>query len=139
MMRQVVPGPFRARKLGTGVWCLASAAAAGAEICLRGAGAETAELLEDANLGAVTAVAVEWVADGVRVALGTGPGARRLTARCAVVHLPLAHLYDALPLARFDDEAQRFWRRVFRLLRLPGGRFLLRLLTRGRRGARGAP
>jgi hypothetical protein len=81
---------------------------------------------------------VEWVADGVRVALGTGPGARQLTARSAVVHLPLAHLYEALPLAGFDDQAQRFWRRVFRLLRLPGGRFLLRLLTRGRRAARGA-
>jgi hypothetical protein len=42
-------------------------------------------------------------------------------------------LYDSLPLADFDRSAQRFWNRVFRVMRLPGGRFLLRFLARGGR------
>jgi len=137
MKQQVVPGPFRASNLGPGAWHLTSLRADGPEIYLRGAAAEAAELLADASLRPVTAVAVEWVADGVRVALGTGAGARSLTARSAEIHLPMAQLYAALPLARFDARARRFWSRVFRLLRLPGGRFLLRFLARSRRATRG--
>jgi hypothetical protein len=45
------------------------------------------------------------------------------------VHEPLQDLYEGLPLASIDADARRFWRRVFRLVRLPGGRYLLRLLT----------
>jgi hypothetical protein len=39
-------------------------------------------------------------------------------------------LYESLPLVSIDANARRFWRRVFRLVRIPGGRFLLKLLTR---------
>jgi len=118
---------------------MTSAAAAGPDIYLWGAGAEAAQLFEHANLEALTVVAVEWVAGDVRLSLGTGTGARHLTARSVVIHLPLAHLYEALPLADFDAGARRFWMRVFRLLRLPGGRFLLRFLVRNRRAARNGP
>jgi len=38
-------------------------------------------------------------------------------------------LYAALPLAQFDRRARRFWRRVFLLVRIPGGRSLLGMLT----------
>jgi hypothetical protein len=38
-----------------------------------------------------------------------------------------------LPLASIDADARRFWRRVFRLVRIPGGRYLLKVLTRARR------
>jgi len=34
------------------------------------------------------------------------------------------------PLASIDADARRFWHRVFRLVRIPGGRYLLKLLTR---------
>jgi hypothetical protein len=61
---------------------------------------------------------------------------RTVKARSAIVHEPLAHLYDAFPLAGLDAKARRFWRRVFRLVRIPGGRYLLGVLahrTRDRR------
>jgi hypothetical protein len=38
-----------------------------------------------------------------------------------------------LPLVSFDDKARRFWRRVFRLVRIPGGRHLLGVLARRNR------
>jgi hypothetical protein len=50
-----------------------------------------------------------------------------------IVHEPLGRMYESLPLAGIDANARRFWRRVFWLVRLPGGRYLLKLLTRGRR------
>jgi hypothetical protein len=40
----------------------------------------------------------------------------------------LGHLYESLPLVSIDADARRFWRRVFRLVRIPGGRFLLKIL-----------
>jgi hypothetical protein len=55
-------------------------------------------------------------------------------AAAAIVHEPLGRLYESLPLANIDANARRFWRRVFRLVRLPGGRYLLKLLTRVGRG-----
>jgi len=51
----------------------------------------------------------------------------------AIVHEPLEHLYERLPLISIDADARRFWRRVFRLVRIPGGRYLLKLLARSRR------
>ena len=38
------------------------------------------------------------------------------------------------PLAGLDEKARRFWRRVFRLVRIPGGRHLLGVLARRSRG-----
>jgi hypothetical protein len=54
--------------------------------------------------------------------------------RGAIVHEPLPKLYAELPLAGFDERARRFWRRVFRLVRIPGGRHLLGVLARRPRG-----
>ena len=51
-------------------------------------------------------------------------------AQSAIVHEPLPHLYETLPLVRFDAKARRFWRRVFRLMRIPGGRHLIGALAR---------
>jgi hypothetical protein len=53
------------------------------------------------------------------------------------IHTPKTRLYENLPLASFDRDAQRFWKRVFRLIRIPGGRLLLGAITRRRRGRRG--
>jgi hypothetical protein len=52
----------------------------------------------------------------------------------AIVHQPLARLYDGLPLAEFDSKTRRFWGRVFTLVRIPGGRHLLGVLARRSRG-----
>jgi hypothetical protein len=47
-----------------------------------------------------------------------------------IVHEPLAQLYEGLPLARTDPKSRRFWRRVFWLVRIPGGRLLLAAVAR---------
>ena len=78
---------------------------------------------------------VERRADGVRLTLSAGGRARLLTADSAVIHEPAKGLYEALPLAGFDAGARRFWKRIFRLMRLPGGRFLLGLFARRARSA----
>jgi hypothetical protein len=54
-------------------------------------------------------------------------------AQSASIQEPQNALYERLPLASFDARAQRFWRRVFLLARLPGGAALLRALARRRR------
>ncbi|HMH88482.1 MAG TPA: hypothetical protein VK523_07555, partial [Steroidobacteraceae bacterium] len=58
----------------------------------------------------------------------SGDRVATVEAASAIVHEPLEHLYESLPLVSIDADARRFWRRVFRLVRLPGGRFLLRIL-----------
>ena len=59
-------------------------------------------------------------------------------AASAIVHEPLEHLYERLPLVSIDADARRFWRRVFRLVRIPGGRYLLKVL-RARGGDKRSP
>jgi hypothetical protein len=131
MMHQTLSGPFFARHLGSGVWQLTTGAAAGPEIFLRDARPDKPELIVDMS---ITTLGVEWRIDGVRVALSGANGVRFLTAGSALIHEPRVHLYEALPLAVFDSDAKRFWKRVFRLMRIPGGRLLLRFLARGRPG-----
>jgi hypothetical protein len=63
----------------------------------------------------------------------SGERAVSVCAASAIVHEPLERLYESLPLASIDADARRFWRRVFRLVRIPGGRYLLKVLTRARR------
>jgi hypothetical protein len=129
--RRTVCGRFEVRDLGSGAWHLSTGAAAGPEIYLTGT-----EPLAAASLrGAVaSAVAIDWRDDGVLVALTTAEGTAALQARNALIHEPLTSLYAGLPLASFDDAARRFWRRVFRLVRIPGGRHLLGLIARRSRG-----
>ena len=54
-------------------------------------------------------------------------------AKSAIVHEPLPFLYEALPLASVDAKHRRFWRSIFRIVRIPGGRYLLGVLARRRR------
>jgi hypothetical protein len=72
-------------------------------------------------------ISIEWHADGVIVSL---PGAAPIRARSAMVHEPKPELYAVLPLPRFAESQRRFWWRVFRLVRIPGGRWLLTRLAR---------
>jgi hypothetical protein len=83
---------------------------------------------------------VEWRrdgnGDGAVVTLTTGGGTVQIHARTVILHEPVALLYDQLPLMRLDDAARRFWRRVFWLVRIPGGRRLLGLVARRSAGAK---
>ncbi|MDE2306616.1 MAG: hypothetical protein KGL34_13730 [Gammaproteobacteria bacterium] len=59
------------------------------------------------------------------------PGAGgEASAGFALLHEPLPDLYDELPLGTYDPATERFWRRVMRIARLPGGPWLIGLLAR---------
>jgi hypothetical protein len=134
-MHKTLSGPFSVRNLGAGAWHLVSGETSGTEIYLRGAGALAPELLQDPT---VSRLDLDWRNEGVKIAVAGTAGVRHLTARTVVVHEPRPRLYKSLPLAGFDADAQRFWRRVFRLIRIPGGRFLLRYIARRGGGKRAA-
>lgn len=139
-------GPFSAFDAGNGAWRLSGRSNAGApstvpsgvpsavQILLRGASDNAAEIFADASR--IEQVTLEWSRDLVIVTLTLAGGAAALTARSAIVHEPQPNLYRCLPLADFDAGARAFWKRVFRLMQIPGGRFLLGLLTRLGRRAR---
>ncbi len=78
-----------------------------------------------------TAVNVEWLA-GKRVVLTLQDGSQSVALSCdsAQAHETNESLYRALPLAEFTADRRRFWRRVFWVVRIPGGRLLLRLFAR---------
>jgi hypothetical protein len=123
-------GSFAIHELGSGHWHLASGDRAGPEIYLIGADSGAIPVVRDTN---ISAVALEWRDRGVLVTLSSIDGPTLLRARVALIHEPFAQLYQSLPLAHFDTTARRFWRRIFRLVRIPGGRHLLRFLARRRR------
>ena len=130
--RRHLAGPFLAQDLGQGFWHF-TAQPAGPEIFLRGVAPDTLEKLANESLDSLT---VEWGSDCVEVAVSARGRVLSLLAASAMIHEPSDGLYEALPLAQFDARAERFWRRIFLLMRLPGGRFLLRMFTGRARPAR---
>lgn len=96
------------------------------DVYVRGTGPDAA-----ASLGAtLDGLVVEWLAQGVVLTTIRGAGQTSIKAQGAIIHEPRPQLYDALPLASFDASARRFWQRVFSLVKLPGGRYLLGKLAR---------
>jgi hypothetical protein len=130
-MQRVIGGPLERKNLGPGAWLWS--AAGGAQLMVGGGAAAEAET---AGSAAPRGASVDWLEEGVLVTLITEAGAVPLRMRFAVTHEPLARLYETLPLVTLDAKARRFWRRVFLLVRIPGGRRLLKLLAR-RRGVPG--
>jgi hypothetical protein len=128
-MRRNYSGAFMPLHLGDGAWRLTRTAP------------QTQIFLRDAETGAAKAfgtapivdLGIEWQERKTLLTFMSGDRVSSVEAASAIVHEPLEHLYDSLPLADFDANARRFWRRVFRLVRFPGGRYLLKLLTRGGR------
>jgi hypothetical protein len=124
-MRRNFSGAFMPQDRGNGAWQLTRAAPHDAEVFLR-----------DAEQGAARAfgrmpivdLGIEWHADGALLTFMSGDRVATVEAASAIVHEPLGHLYDSLPLVSIDADARRFWRRVFGLVRIPGGRFLLKIL-----------
>ncbi len=133
MARRSLPGPFSAAHLSSGLWQLTAEVPDGARVYLRGAAPEASKLLSDTR---ITALEFEWRSEGVMVSITGAGGARHFKSE-SVIHTPAARLYDSLPLASFDGRAQRFWKRVFRLIRIPGGRLVLGAIARRRRGRSG--
>ena len=124
-MRRNFSGAFMPQDRGNGAWQLTRAAPHDMEVLLR-----------DAEHGAARAfgrtpivdLGIEWHADRALLTFMSGDRVATVEAATVIVHEPLGHLYESLPLVSIDADARRFWRWVFRLVRIPGGRFLLKVL-----------
>jgi hypothetical protein len=126
-MRRNLPGTFLTQNLGEGAWRLSRSEAAPVDVFLRGVESAAAEALRSPW---VRDIGIEWRGDAVALTMTSAEQPGIVQARSAIVHEPLVRLYEALPLASLDAKARRFWRRVFRLVRIPGGRYLLGALAR---------
>jgi|ERR1022692_1698300 hypothetical protein len=125
-MQRTVCGELRIEPLSKRTWRIDNLAAPHESMLLRGVdeqGAAAPLRLERLTLA--------WQPDGgVVLTLHSGAGSTSVRASTAFLHEPRERLYDSLPLERFTAEMARFWRRVFRLVRIPGGRLLLGMLAR---------
>jgi hypothetical protein len=122
--RRSLSGAFAAVDLRHGAWRLTQGEPPGIDVYLKG----DIEIpyIEIADLD------IEWGARSVLLTFTAGGGRRSVEAASAIVHEPNPHVYDRLPLAQFEPQARRFWRRVFRIVQLPGGRHLLGMFARRR-------
>jgi hypothetical protein len=130
-MRRNFSGAFVAHDRGDGAWQLSRSAPHEATVYLRDAERGAAQSFGASQL---IDLGIEWHAEKALLTFIAGGKVASVAAVSAIVHEPLSALYGDLPLATLDARARRFWRRVFALVRLPGGRFLLRLLTRFGKG-----
>jgi hypothetical protein len=130
--RRNFSGTFQVQERGNGAWQLSRGAPHEMDVFLHGAphgaaqgfGASVPEGL------CIEGLCIEWQDQRALVSFTAGAKAGTVEAAGAIVHEPLQNLYESLPLASIDADARRFWRRVFRLVRFPGGRYLLKLLRR---------
>jgi hypothetical protein len=132
-MGQFLSGTFLTRELGKGAWRLSRRGPGPIDVFVRGADSQSAEALRPAQ---VRDIDIEWAGDAVRLGMQSGAESCSVRMQSAIVHEPLPRLYEALPLAILDANDRRFWRRVFRLVRVPGGRYLLAALARRSRDSR---
>ena len=119
-------GAFRATHLGKDSWQLTMGVAGSPEIYLSGVDRNAFAALDGATPSAVT---VAWSDAGAIITLNSSGARTQFRSRTATVHEPRPQLYQGLPLVVLDDAARRFWRRVFLIARLPGGRRLLRWIA----------
>jgi hypothetical protein len=130
-LRRNFSGAFLPQDRGNGAWQLSRPAPHEINVFVREAerGAQ-----RSFGSGPLIDLGIEWHAEKVLLTFVSDDKVASVAAASAIVHEPLEHLYERLPLISIDADARRFWRRVFRLVRIPGGRYLLKLLARSRRG-----
>ena len=126
-MRRNYSGAFLVQSRGDHAWQLSRAAPHEMTVFLRDAEQGAALAF---GIGPISELGIEWQDKKALLTFLAGDKVASVAAASVIVHEPLAQLYDSLPLASIDADARRFWRRVFRLVRIPGGRYLLKLLTR---------
>jgi hypothetical protein len=126
-MRRNFSGAFLAHDRGNGAWQLTRAAPHEMDVFLRDAEQGAARAFGTAP---IVDLGIEWHAQTALLTFMSSDRVATVEAATAIVHEPLQHLYDGLPLVSIDADARRFWRRVFRLVRIPGGRYLLKILRR---------
>jgi hypothetical protein len=124
-MRRNFAGALSARDANSGAWRVTCSAPHEVEIIIRGADSRAA-----AAFGAsLSDLGIEWQTQRVLLTMMSAGRVATVEAAAVIVHEPARPLYAALPLADFDSRARRFWRRVFLLVRFPGGRSLLGMLA----------
>jgi hypothetical protein len=128
-MRRNFSGAFLVQDRGNGAWQLTRAAPHELDVFLRQAEQGAARAF---GMAPIVELGIEWHERTALLTFMAGDRVGTVEAATAIVHEPLGSLYESLPLVSIDADARRFWRRVFRLVRLPGGRYLLKVLTRFR-------
>jgi hypothetical protein len=126
-LRRNFSGAFQAHDLGNGAWRLDRGVPHPVDVYLHGSERRAAQAFGVASIGDL---GIEWRAETVLLSFVSGERIETVEAASAIVHEPLGSLYESLPLQSFDADARRFWRRVFRVVRIPGGRYLLKFLSR---------
>jgi hypothetical protein len=128
-LRRNFSGAFLPQDRGNGTWQLSRPAPREINVFLRDAehGAE-----RSFAAGPIIDLGIEWHDEKVLLTFMSGERVASVEAVSAIVHEPLERLYERLPIVGIDADARRFWRRVFRLVRIPGGRYLLKVLARSR-------
>jgi hypothetical protein len=131
-MRRNFSGEFSAQDLGKNVWRLTQTAPRKIDVIVQGArhGSSQTSPARAFGTAAVTDLGIEWHRDMALLSFLAGERVETVEGANVIVHEPVRHLYDGLPLADFDQKARTFWSRVFRVVRLPGGRYLLRFFAR---------
>jgi hypothetical protein len=129
-LRRNFSGAFLPQDLGAGTWQLSRPAPHEITVFLRDAERAAQQSF---GTGPLIDLGIEWHAEKVLLTFMSGEAVASVEAASAIVHEPLDDLYERLPLVSIDADARRFWRRVFRLVRIPGGRYLLKALARRRR------
>jgi hypothetical protein len=123
--RRNFSGTFLPQDRGAGAWRLSGAVPQEIDVLVQGAEHGAARAFGSAP---VADLCVEWDAATALLTFKSAGRGAMVRAAGVIVHEPLRTLYDALPLVKFDAGARRFWRRVFLLVRIPGGRYLLKFL-----------
>ena len=127
--RRNFSGEFSPRDRGNGTWQLSRPAPHEINVFLRDA-ERSAE--RSFATGPIIDLGIEWHDEKVLLTFMSQERVASVEAASAIVHEPLERLYERLPMVGMDAAARRFWRRVFCLVRIPGGRYLLKLLARSK-------
>lgn len=128
-LRRNFSGAFLPQDRGNGTWQLSRPTPHEINVFLRDA--ERSAQRSFAT-GPIIDLGIEWYDEKVLLTFMSEERVASVEAVSAIVHEPLERLYERLPMVSIDADARRFWRRVFRLVRIPGGRYLLKVLARSR-------
>jgi hypothetical protein len=129
-LRRSFSGAFLARERGNGAWQLSRPPPHETEVFLRGAEHGARRVFAT---GPMVDLGIEWRGENVLLTFTSEGTVASVATASAIVHEPLSRLYERLPMLSIDSDARRFWRKVFCLARLPGGRYLLKIIARSRR------
>jgi hypothetical protein len=127
--RRNFSGAFLPQDHGNGTWQLSRPAPHEIDVFLRDAEDSAGRSFAK---GPIIDLGIEWHDEKVLLTFMSEERVASVEAVSAIVHDPLERLYERLPMVSIDANARRFWRRVFGLVRIPGGRYLLKVLARSR-------